>query len=199
MMNRNVPGKRYPSKQTLNLAQRERNPHHLEAVLPAALVLAVAVGLFCKFAVVDRLNAAARAEAAAAAAQAQLAEIRAANAEYDDVAAAYEGYVLAMRATGGVDPMETLELVEKELVATSRVEYFSMADSVVTVKLSGVTLNQISRIFKSLTDSEQVANVQVYTASTLGDDSALTTATMTIQLSALEGFAPSESEGGDEA
>ena len=41
-MNRNVPGKRYPSKQTLNLAQRERNPHHLEAVLPAALVLAVA-------------------------------------------------------------------------------------------------------------------------------------------------------------
>ena len=53
------------------------------------LVLAVLVGIFCKFGVIDRLNAASEAQAQASAAQAELERLRADNADFETVRVEY--------------------------------------------------------------------------------------------------------------
>ncbi|MPN05880.1 hypothetical protein SDC9_153134 [bioreactor metagenome] len=78
--------------------------------------------------------------------------------------------------------MERLGLIEKYLISSSQVDSFDVLDDVITVKISGVTLNQISSIFVKLMSDPLISNVQVYTASTNDQNNSLTTATMTIQL-----------------
>jgi len=190
---------RYPTKQTVNLAVRERKPLHLGAVVPAAIALALVVGLFCKFGVIDRLNTLTQAENAAARAQEQLAEVQMADADYDQVLEEYQSRSADETAGGSqmtATPMECLTLLETNLMPSARVESFSLADGVMTVKISGVTLNQISAICRQFDDSQLVDSVQVYTASTMEQNST-TTATLNILMTMTETTAGA-AEGGSE-
>ena len=55
----------YPTKKDLNLAQKERSGHGLGPAALEALFLAVLVGLFCRFGVINVIAKAAAAESAA--------------------------------------------------------------------------------------------------------------------------------------
>ena len=102
-----------------------------------------------------------------------------ANADYDAVLAEYQSRVQsAVNSDVLADTLECLGIVEQDLMTASRVESFAVLDDVITARISGVTLNQISTLFQALIANEFVANVQVYTASTNEENAnALTTAT----------------------
>ena len=87
--------------------------------------------------------------------------------------------------------MDCLDLIESELLSRSRVSAFTVADDLISVELSGVTLQEVSGIYTRLMASELVGGVQVYTAATSGEARDTVSAAMTIRL--LSG------DGGEEA
>lgn len=189
-------GKRYPVKTTINLAQRERKRQDLRAVIPTAIVLAVAITLFCKFGVIDRLRTLNQAEAQASRQETLLAETRQRNQDYAQVLEKYRSSSVAQSTTGGgPDSMECLNLIEHDLLNQSQVSSFTVSSGTITVKLSGVTLDRISSIYSHLMASSLVSGVQVYTAATGRDQSGDVTATMTVRL-VTEKLAEIKTDGG---
>ena len=175
-------GKIYPSKTTINLAQRERRPLNLSVTLPTAILLAIAVAAFCKFGVVDRLHAVSAAETQAAQQELLVSQVQEKTADYEQVLEKYESDSLRKNASvGGADPMKCLALVEANLLNISQVSSFTITPDTITVKLSGVTLNDISAIYQQLMKSDLVSGIQVYNASS-SQKSEKVTAAMTITL-----------------
>lgn len=174
---------KYPTKTDINLAIRERKTQSLRTLVPTFILLVVCISLFSKFAVIDRLNAANQAEASASAVQSQLVSLQSYTKDYEKVLEKYNELLATMSSANVIaTPMERLGLIEKYLITSSQVDSFDVLDDVITVKISGVTLNQISSIFVKLMSDPLISNVQVYTASTADKNASLTTATMTIQL-----------------
>lgn len=173
----------YPSKRDMNLAMRE-NPQTNRPLAVLAVLLVIAfIGVFYLFAVRRVLDEVDSAAAAADNAEAQLAAIQQQTAHYDDVLDEYQSYTVVSNAmTGTVNPLDCLNLIETQLVDKAQVESYSVADHLVSVQLSGVTLRDVSEIYASLTASPLVSNVQVYTASTQKDSTEQVTATMNIEL-----------------
>lgn len=173
----------YLSKRDMNLAMREKpQTNRPLAVLSVLLVIAF-IGVFYLFAVRRVLDEVDSAAAAADNAEAQLAAIQEQTAHYDDVLDEYQSYTVVSNAmTGTVNPLDCLNLIETQLVDKAQVESYSVADHLVSVELSGVTLRDVSEIYASLTASPLVSNVQVYTASTQKDSTEQVTATMNIEL-----------------
>lgn len=170
----------YPSKRDMNLAMREKP----QTNRPLAVLLVIAfIGVFYLFAVRRVLDEVDSAAAAADNAEAQLAAIQEQTAHYDDVLDEYQSYTVVSNAmTGTVNALDCLNLIETQLVDKAQVESYSVADHLVSVQLSGVTLRDVSEIYASLTASPLVSNVQVYTASTQKDSTEQVTATMNIEL-----------------
>lgn len=174
----------YPSKRDMNLAMREKPQTNRPPLAVLAVLLVIAfIGVFYLFAVRRVLDEVDSAAAAADNAEAQLAAIQEQTAHYDDVLDEYQSYTVVSNAmTGTVNPLDCLNLIETQLVDKAQVESYSVADHLVSVQLSGVTLRDVSEIYASLTASPLVSNVQVYTASTQKDSTEQVTATMNIEL-----------------
>ena len=176
-------GEKYPAKQDLNLAQKQRRKTQLRTVLPTALVLAVLIGLFCKFAVVDRLAARDRAQLAADQQESALAAVQDKTAGYDDVLAEYQSYSLSQQQlAGGADVLECLSLIQSQLLDKAQVSSFVLSNDTINAEISGVTLQEVSSIYAGLMASDLVSGVQVYTAATTGDQNTRVEASLTIRL-----------------
>lgn len=173
----------YPSKRDMNLAMREKPQTNRPLTVLAVLLVIAFIGVFYLFAVRRVLDEVDSAATAADNAEAQLAAIQEQTAHYDDVLDEYQSYTVVSNAmTGTVNPLDCLNLIETQLVDKAQVESYSVADHLVSVQLSGVTLRDVSEIYASLTASPLVSNVQVYTASTQKDSTEQVTATMNIEL-----------------
>ena len=173
----------YPSKRDMNLAMREKPQTNRPLAVLAVLLVIAFIGVFYLFAVCRVLDEVDSAATAADNAEAQLAAIQEQTAHYDDVLDEYQSYTVVSNAmTGTVNPLDCLNLIETQLVDKAQVESYSVADHLVSVQLSGVTLRDVSEIYASLTASPLVSNVQVYTASTQKDSTEQVTATMNIEL-----------------
>ena len=175
--------KKYPTKTDINLALRDQKQEKLSAILPGAIAFLICVGLFSKFAVVDRFARVDRAENAAVAAQQELDAVRNDTKNYQKVLEEYNALLASQSSLNVIaTPMERLDLVERHLLSAAYVNSFDVIDDVIMVQISGVTLQQISAIYAGLMSDPLIENVQVYTASTNENRYSLTTATMTIQL-----------------
>lgn len=185
-------GKHYPTKVNMNLAMKESHKREWGKVGAAAAVLAVFIAAFTKFAVIDRLLAANEAEYTAARTVAQLNALQAANLPYPEVLEEYNEYNMSRSVSElRTDTQDILKLMEQEVMSMAKVESFSASGGVIVTKISGVTLNQISQIFRSLSGNPLVAHVQVFTASSNEEDQdALTTASFTITLAVEAGLSP---------
>ena len=129
------------------------------------ILLVIAVAAFSKFGVVDRLHAVSTADAQAVQQELLVSQVQEKTADYEQVLEKYQSESLRKNAsTGGADPMECLKLVETNLLDKSQVSSFTIASDTITVKLSGVTLNDISAIYQQLMKSDLVSGVQVYNA-----------------------------------
>ena len=174
---------KYPVKTDINLAIREKKQNKLSTTIPTFIILVIAIAIFSKFAVINRLEQASEAENSASVAQQQLETLKEYTNNYPKVLEEYNALLASKSSLNVVaTPMERLGLVERYLISASQVNSFDVVDDVITAQISGVTLNQISTIYANLMSDPLIENVQVYTASTNDKNNSLTTATMTIQL-----------------
>ena len=174
---------KYPVKTDINLAIREKKQNKLSTNIPTFIILVIAIAIFSKFAVINRLEQASEAEHSATVAQQQLETLKEYTNNYPKVLEEYNALLASKSSINVVaTPMERLGLVERYLISASQVNSFDVVDDVITAQISGVTLNQISAIYANLMSDPLIENVQVYTASTNDKNNSLTTATMTIQL-----------------
>lgn len=173
----------YPEKRDMNLAQREQPKHNSTVVAITAVCAVLVLGLVVKFGVLDVLGRVSDARDSADAAEQQLEQIQAQTDRYDEVLEEYQNYTLAASTmTGDVNPMDCLEMIQKKLVEKAHVEAYAVADGLITVQMSGVTLQQVSAIYADLMKSDYVDSVQVYTATTQENEGDAVTANMTIAL-----------------
>ena len=174
---------KYPVKTDINLAIREKKQNKLSTTIPTFIILVIAIAIFSKFAVINRLEQASEAENSATVAQQQLETLKEYTNNYPKVLEEYNALLASKSSLNVVaTPMERLGLVERYIISASQVNSFDVVDDVITAQISGVTLNQISTIYANLMSDPLIENVQVYTASTNDKNNSLTTATMTIQL-----------------
>lgn len=165
----NFTQKQYPTKTTVNLVIRERSKHSFSRIIPILAAVVLVVGLFCKFAVLDRFSAASRAEQEAAAAEGHLADLQASNAEYETVRVEYARY-FSDELTGDIpavaDYMEVLQLIESKLMRNAGVSSATFSGNTLSVQLTDITLSRASEILADLHSSKLVESVQIYTADT---------------------------------
>lgn len=159
----------YPSKTTLNLCMKEKSPWRPGRVIPTFTALALAVVLFGKFAVADRLSQVSREQQVLAGLTSQVRALEEATADYDAVLEEYGRYSVGWMTDeekAAVDRVEALDLIEAELMSAASVQQFSVTGNVLSVSLSGLTLEDNSRVVQRLYTWPEVRSVSVYTAST---------------------------------
>jgi len=170
-MNRH--GKRYPVKTSVNLLCREKHGASVLRTLAAVLVAAVALALFSKFAVVDRLAASRRALDEAEALEGSLAVLAQSNSDYEEVLREYQHYYFSASdnnpnesSVGGayVDCQDVMELVDAELLRKAGIQMVNLTGNVLTVNLTKINLERASAIAKSLGEHKLVREVMVSAA-----------------------------------
>ncbi|MDO5445014.1 MAG: hypothetical protein Q4F31_05265 [Eubacteriales bacterium] len=158
----------YPSKTTINLAMRDMPSIKFGVAFPLILLILALAAAFSKFAVIDRFEKVREAEAAVAALQSQKTALEKYTANYTDVQNEYVRYStkwMTDAESGTVPRMDMLSLVEKELAGQYRVLDFSANGNVVSLKIAGGTLQEISRIVTKLYAREDVSSVEIFNAS----------------------------------
>lgn len=161
-----------PSKTTLNLAIREKNPLSPVKVIPSVAILLIAAFLFSKFAVADRLVKVSQAQGQLARLEAQEQALIDAVADYDAVAGLYARYSVGWMTDEEKTLLlrsEILDLIQEELMPNSRIGNFSISGNILSVQMSGITLNGTSQLVQRLYQLPSVTNVSVYTAATKED------------------------------
>lgn len=175
-----------PTKTTMNFARKESGVK-LGRVAPAALVVIAIVAIGAKVGILDLLDQKTAAYASLASKQEQLVAISMQLTEYDEVAALYGRYSYGWMdesETSLVNRLDVLDLIEEKLASAAYVSNFSVNGNVLTLNLSGVTLDEISAIVRDLESSPMVLGVTVSSAS--APDAEEASAFMTINLTRVE-------------
>ncbi len=159
--------KQLPCKTTLNLAMREQDAKTVLQVVPGLLMVLAVIFIIGKFAVADRIAAVMRAQDALNHTQEQIVQLTEQTADYDAILEEYSKYVADYltddeRAT--VDRLSVMRIVEQNLMGDAQIQQYSIADNVLSIDFSGMTLAQAANFVTRLESHEEVAAVQVNTA-----------------------------------
>lgn len=158
---------RYPSKTEMNLYTPVRDGNSPELVIPVALLLAVIVGLFTKFCVLDRLAKVSAAQAELHTLQDQLESINTELENYDVVRENYYRYTRAYMNEGDaeiVDRLKLAALLEKYVPAYADTASVTITGNSVVLKLYAPTLDSVAALQRVLETDELVSGVTVYNA-----------------------------------
>ncbi len=171
----------YPTKTSINLVDTERTRGNLMVQLALFVIALVLIGIFAKFAVVDPLASSMASSNDVAAAQARLDALTAENADYAELNAQYDRYVVP-----GLTPEEqdltdrdtVLDLLQQKVMDVGYLSSLRVVGNTATVaRCLGADLNQISALVENLTD-KRVSHVTVSTAQ--GENDSSTSATIQI-------------------
>jgi len=155
--------KQYPVKISVNLLVRDKNRVSLPQVLLAVVV-------FAKFAVIDRLVASGRALREAEKLEQALSELEQSNSDYDEVLREYQHYYFSAADTGSgetqvyVNCLDVLELLDTELLNEAGLQMVNLSGNVLTVNLTQTNLERASVIAKNLSENKMVTEVMVSAA-----------------------------------
>lgn len=175
----------YPTKQTVNFAIKENKKRNYKVIVPVTVIASLAFLIFVKFGIVDLLAVKTILDYSAQGQQQQYDTLVAFNKDYAKVQLEYNSFNLRKGSDGkviNITPVKSLEMLEKEILATAHVENLSINADTITVKFGGVSLDRISSIYNTIKQNEMVESVQVYTAGSQSDNSAKSIVTMTIIL-----------------
>lgn len=151
-----VKAPKYPTKRTVNLAQRES---HSRSTLTLSLGLLIILLLsFCvaNFGVLRQLDRQRAAEQAYSTAHSQYTEMQTTLADYDRVELQYRTWSRAWMHDENspvyvpVDRMEVLDLVQEYLMPYGTVNTLVVDEDVMIVTMSDMNLEQISAMFQRL-------------------------------------------------
>jgi len=156
----------YPTKTTLNLMIRERREGDLRVLIPCALAGVILVGLFCRFAVVERLAEASRAEQAAMQAELVLAQAQAELESYDEVEAEYNRYFSDALFSKEIpqECMDVLSMMEKVLMGKAQVSSYSFSGNTLLLQLNLSRFGVTSELIEELYHVPMVDYVSISTA-----------------------------------
>lgn len=156
----------YPTKTTLNLMIRERRIGDLRILIPCAVLGAILLGLFCHFAVIERLAGAYKAEQAADRAEQALAAAEEELKNYDEVEAEYHRYFSDALFSKDIpqECMDVLNMMEKELMGKAQVASCSFSGNTLQLRLKMRQFGVTSELLDALYKVPMVESVSISTA-----------------------------------
>lgn len=157
----------YPSKKTINLAMKEKPTIRIAVALPLVLLVLVLAAAFSKFAVYDRFEKVHRAQEAVRKLESERDGLLEYTANYQDVQNEYVRYStkwMTNAESGTVPRTAMLRLMEQELAPGYRILDLSCNGNVISMKIAGGTLAEVSRAVTQLYNREDVTNVEVFSA-----------------------------------
>lgn len=187
----------YPTKTSINLVDTEQARGNLVVQLVLFAIALVLIGIFAKFAVVDPLASSMESGNEVSAAQARLDALIAENADYEELNAQYDRYVvpgLSEQEQNLVDRDTVLDLLQQKVMNVGYLDSLRVVSNTVTATCLGVDLSRVSSLVESLESDERVAHVTVSTAQ--GENDSGTSATIQIVFKGpLETEAEASAEG----
>lgn len=171
----------YPTKTSINLVDTERTRGNLMVQLALFVIALVLIGIFAKFAVVDPLASSMASSNDVAAAQARLDALTAENADYAELNAQYDRYVvpgLTAEEQDLTDRDTVLDLLQQKVMDVGYLSSLRVVGNTATVTCLGADLNQISTLVENLETDKRVSHVTVSTAQ--GENDSSTSATIQI-------------------
>lgn len=171
----------YPTKTSINLVDTERTRGNLMVQLALFVIALVLIGIFAKFAVVDPLASSMASSNDVAAAQARLDALTAENADYAELNAQYDRYVvpgLTSEEQNLTDRDTVLDLLQQKVMDVGYLSSLRVVGNTATVTCLGADLNQISALVENLETDKRVSHVTVSTAQ--GENDSSTSATIQI-------------------
>jgi hypothetical protein len=154
------------SKSTMNLAFHESS-FKLQRVIPTALVLVIAIGLFVYYGFLVPTDKKTLAYSELAEKQTELSSITAQLQGYDELADQYGRYSygwLTDTEASLVDRMEVISILENTVAPAATIDDFAINNNVLAVNISGLSLNETSTLVQALESDELITSVSVYTA-----------------------------------
>ena len=160
------------SKTRLNVAVQRKTMASPSRAIPVFLLVLVCIAAFGYFGVYQFMGRANQEEAVLRALQAEAARLTQATAEFPAVQQEYNLYGkswMTEEEQAQVDVLEVLALSESEPMPRARVQNVTMNQNVLSVTMSGVTLDATALIVSNLEAMDIVEKVSVYTAASLDD------------------------------
>lgn len=180
----------YPNKQYINIMDGMKPDENRTLEILIFIVFLIALAVFTKFGVIDKIAQMSAAEAAYNDMQRQITELREQNADYEEVKRDYSHY-----GRGYLDDTEillmdrenVLDLLDKYVLKSADIKTLNISDNTVTLTVEKTRLSAISSIVKELEEEPAVSFVTVNVAGTNreGNESSgnkQVTATMYIEL-----------------
>ena len=159
----------YPSKQTVNLAFRERSINSPSRAIPAFLLFLVFLALFVRFGVQGQLQKMTSAQASLEKVQADLSGLVEYNRDYEAVREQYSQYFndyLNEDEAVLRDRLAVLTLLEECVMNQADLCSISIQGNICRISITDVPLNTISGIVADLESNPQVQYISVATAAT---------------------------------
>ncbi len=160
---------RLPDKRTINLAVVNVKHINWKLAIPLILLILCASAAFCKFAVLDRMEAAEAAKAEVLELQRQLDMGYAAIENYGDINEIYAHYTysgMTEEERTRADRIEMMRLIERVVLPTAPVNDWYVHENQLELNINGHTLQEINQIVQLLLAEDIVDYCTVSTAST---------------------------------
>ena len=159
----------YPSKQYLNLAVKEKSDLNARTAIPAVIAVLVLVGLFAKFAVIDRFAKVENAKMELAELNVQRSIINAELEDYDKTVEEYKKYSVSWMddvEKSLVLKTDMIDLINTEILKNSETRSISISGNTISADLVGLSLTDTSALIDRLYARPDVQDVQMFTATT---------------------------------
>lgn len=161
-----------PHKQGINLNMREQKGNPRLTLLVGCLAIVILAGCVAKFGVIDQYRRLDAAQAAYASVHTEYTQMQELLKGYDRLLMEYRTYSMEWATDGSedngtlVDRQKALDLLEQEMLSRGRLVSLQVSGNKMTVAMSGMSLDQISRMFDVIQQSPIVSNVELNLAST---------------------------------
>ena len=156
-----VKGKgRTPTKREINLAGVTEKGMDIKTAAAAIVLIIVAATIFSIFGVGGRFAKLAAAEREAADAQRQLDQAYETLAGYEMTQEEYAHYTfenMTEEELSQVEREDVLRLLDAKVIGRCEVEYWSVSDNVLQLRIVGSTLEQVNRILQDLISDDLVS------------------------------------------
>ena len=171
----------YPTKTSMNLYQGDETSVDVRKVAIAGILIAIFIGVFVKFGVLDQLAILSQKQAELSQQQALASEMQSATADYESVKATYDAY-MARYGRGSNDAIAVLDMVEQHVMSAATVTSIVFSDNSLTLTLYDVSLVTVGDIAKELEGQDMVSAVNVSTATTQNAGNQNTVSTIVVRL-----------------
>ena len=177
----------YPSKIYINLAMREKRKVDPKLAIPGIILVLLLAAAFGKFGVADRMAQVSRAQGELNVVLSEKAVMENAVADYDEVKAEYAKYSINWMddvEKSLVKKTDMISLINSQILLNSETRSITISGNTISAELVGLDMAATSALVDRLNARDDVAQVQVFTATTQEavEDQVIVSILITMQL-----------------